>query len=247
MFADGDDWLEQDCVEYLVSLIELNNADMSMTDSIFTTRDRIQNKTENIRVVTNKEAVAAIINTFLIPVGPWNKLYKLKIVKENNVSFSVPWFGEGLYFSTMLAQYSNTVAIGHKKVYNYRLNNPNSGCTLKEVKNAINSLNNIKFIKERLKITSIDIQSAIDWHMWQNYFNLVYYIIGSENKNAYKNELNDAKVKMKQLFFKASKNRYLSISDKIKMIIITCFPNLMANYSLRKSNQKLKEDLKTNL
>ena len=69
MFADGDDWLEPDCVEYLVSILENNNADMSMTDSIFTTRDRKQNDTDNVRIWTNKEEVAGSINMFMIAVG----------------------------------------------------------------------------------------------------------------------------------------------------------------------------------
>ena len=30
MLADGDDWLAKDCIEYLVGLLENNDADMSM-------------------------------------------------------------------------------------------------------------------------------------------------------------------------------------------------------------------------
>lgn len=41
MFADGDDWLEPDCVEYLVKIAEENNCEMSTTDAIFTTRDGV--------------------------------------------------------------------------------------------------------------------------------------------------------------------------------------------------------------
>lgn len=39
---DDDDWLEPDYIDYLVNLAESTNSDMSMTDKIFTTRDRIQ-------------------------------------------------------------------------------------------------------------------------------------------------------------------------------------------------------------
>ncbi|MDR1774326.1 MAG: glycosyltransferase, partial [Clostridioides sp.] len=114
MFADGDDWMELDCIEYLVRIAEDNGCEMSTTDAIFTTRNREQNNFDSIRVMNKSDAVASIINTFYIPVGPWNKLYSMKIVKENNLSFSVPWFGEGLYFSAMAAQYSNKMAVGHR-------------------------------------------------------------------------------------------------------------------------------------
>lgn len=96
MFADGDDWLEPDCVEYLVKIAEENNCEMSTTDAIFTTRDRKQNENDNVRVYNKEQAVASIINTFVIPVGPWNKIYTMDVVRKNSISFSVPWFGEGL-------------------------------------------------------------------------------------------------------------------------------------------------------
>ena len=152
MFADGDDWLEKDCVEYLVWLLEANDCQMSMTDSVFTTRDRVQNEQDNIRIWTSKEAVAGIIDTFRIPVGPWNKLYSAEIIREHGLSFSVSWFGEGLYFSTMAAQWSARVAVGHRKIYDYRLNNPNSGTTVKHVENGISALQNILYIYLRLEL-----------------------------------------------------------------------------------------------
>ena len=244
MFADGDDWLEKDCVQYLYSLIEDNNADMSMTDSVFTTRDRKQNEKDEIRIWNNKEAVAGIINIFMIPVGPWNKLYSMKIIKENNISFSVPWFGEGLYFSTMAAQYSPKVVVGHRKVYNYRLNNPNSGCTKKEVGNAINALNNIIYIKNSLNIESKDIHTALDWHIWSNNYNLLYYIIGAKEEIRYKNEYIKAKKTLRKLLERVLKNRFLTIKEKIKIIIITIFPRFTAKVIVKKTAKALKKDLK---
>lgn len=244
MFADGDDWLEKDCVQYLYSLIEDNNADMSMTDSVFTTRDRKQNEKDEIRIWNNKEAVAGIINIFMIPVGPWNKLYSMKIIKENNISFSVPWFGEGLYFSTMAAQYSPKVVVGHRKVYNYRLNNPNSGCTKKEVGNAINALNNIIYIKNSLNIESKDIHTALDWHIWSNNYNLLYYIIGAKEEIRYKNEYIKAKKTLRKLLGRVLKNRFLTIKEKIKIIIITIFPRFTAKVIVKKTAKALKKDLK---
>ena len=69
MFADGDDWMEPDCVEYLVRIAEENGCEMATTDAIFTTRDRRQNEVDNIRVLNRNKAVASIINTFIIPVA----------------------------------------------------------------------------------------------------------------------------------------------------------------------------------
>lgn len=242
MFADGDDWLELDCVQYLVDILEKNNADMSMTDSIFTTRDREQNITDNIRIWSNKDAVAGIINTFIIPVGPWNKLYSMKIIRKYNISFSVPWFGEGLYFSTMAAMYSSKVAVGHRKIYNYRLNNPNSGCTKREVQNGINSLNNIMYIKKQLLIESREISQALEWHIWTNNFNLICYIVGSNEKN-YSNEYYIAKKELRRLLPSVLKHDLLSIKGKLKIIAKALCPGVMAKYVILKEDKANAKDV----
>lgn len=242
MFADGDDWLESDCVEYLVSILEGNNADMSMTDSIFTTRDRKQNDPDNVRIWTNKEAVAGIINTFIIPVGPWNKLYKSKIIKNDKISFSVAWFGEGLYFSAMVAQASPRVAVGHRKVYNYRLNNPNSGCTKREVKNAISALNNIFYIKDQITLQSSEITEAFNWHIWTNYFNLLTYIVGAKGEKIYHRELSKSKKELKRFAPLAVRHSLLLPKQKIGIVLKSFFPVYFAKRSLKNAEEAFAAD-----
>ena len=73
---DGDDWLEPDYIEYLLKIALDNQADMSMTDRIFTTRDFVQTQNDNIEVWSSEKAAAYILYP-RIPIGPWNKLYKL--------------------------------------------------------------------------------------------------------------------------------------------------------------------------
>lgn len=242
MFADGDDWLEYDCVEYLVDLLEKNNADMSMSDSIFTTRNRIQNEKDNIRIWDNAQAVAGIINTFIIPVGPWNKLYKMDIVRKNNISFSVAWFGEGLYFSAMVAQASPKVAVGHRKVYDYRLNNPNSGCTVHEVKNGISALKNIYYIREQITLKSKEIEDAFNWHYWMNHYNLLTFIVGAREKEKYSEELKESKAKLKELKPKVLKHTALSSKQKVAIIIKTTAPEFFARRDLRKAEKDFMAD-----
>lgn len=242
MFADGDDWLEPDCVEYLVSLLENNNADMSMTDSIFTTRDRKQNDIDNVRIWTNKEAVAGIINTFIIPVGPWNKLYKSNIIKDKNISFSVAWFGEGLYFSAMVAQASPRVAVGHRKIYDYRLNNPNSGCTQREVKNGISSLNNIFYIRDQITLRSPKITEAFNWHIWTNYFNLLTYIVGAKEENKYHKELTKSKKELKHYEPMVIKHSLLSPKQKVGIVLKSYLPVYFAKRSLKRAEKAFAVD-----
>lgn len=242
MFADGDDWLENDCVEYLVRIAEENNCEMSTTDAIFTTRDREQIANDNIRVWNKEEAMCGIIKTFIIPVGPWNKLYTMKVVKENDISFSVPWFGEGLYFSAMNAQFSNQMAVGHRKIYNYRQNNPNSGCTVKEVKNGINALNNIKYIRKKTFIKSKALDHAFDWHIWCNNGLLINYIVASNAEHEYKDILKKCKSERRKLMPSVLLVSGIGLKERIGGIMGTIFPIMMTKRSQRKEQAAFNRD-----
>lgn len=114
LIIDGDDWLEKDYVEYLMNLIHETGSEMAMTDKIFTTRDRNQTEQDRIETWTPEEAFCSIIYP-KIPIGPWNKIYKTSLLKDNHIDFNRPWSGEGLYFSAMAASCSNRVGVGHKK------------------------------------------------------------------------------------------------------------------------------------
>jgi glycosyltransferase involved in cell wall biosynthesis len=242
MFADGDDWLEPNCVEYLVTLMENNNCEMAMTDSIFTTRDRKQNEVDKIRVWSKENAICGILYA-VIPIGPWNKIYTTKVVRDHNLSFSVPWFGEGLYFSTMVAQYSNQVAVGHKRIYNYRLNNPHSGTTVHEVHYGINALKNIKTIKDRLVIRTKATLNSADWHICFNCYYLMCYIIWSNSLNQYAELYNSTK---RELHKRAPK---AIITSKVKLwkkvyILVACFaPVRLANLVFKRKQRRFKADI----
>ena len=223
MFVDGDDWLSSDCVEYLYNLLIKNNAEMSMSDSVFTTRNLNQNKEDKIRILTPEEATCEILYV-KTPVGPWNKLYSMSVIKKYNLSFSVKWFGEGLYFSAMNAQLSKKIAYGHKKVYIYRKNNPNSGTTIKNVQNGLNALDNIKYIKNNLVIKTTNTIAAANWHIWKNNFNLICYIIGAHAKKEYLDEYKNSKKELRKNCLSVLIKSKIGIKKKIEVVGLSIFP-----------------------
>lgn len=243
MFADGDDWLESDCIEYLVRIAEENGCEMSTTDAIFTTRDRVQNESDNVRVWSPEKALWGIIRTDVIPVGPWNKLYTMDVVKKNSISFSVPWFGEGLYFSAMNAQFSNKTAVGHRKIYYYRLNNPNSGCTVKEVQNGINALRNIKYIKRKAVLHNPEIDNAFDWHIWCNNGVLIQYIVAASAEKEYKEMLSACKKERWNLLPSVLLHSGLNLKLQLSAIAGTVAPTIMAKRAERKFRISFKNDV----
>ena len=239
---DGDDWLSSDYIEYLVRLLENSCADMAMTDSIFTTRNQEQNKIEYIKKISNEDAICALIYPY-IPIGPWNKLYKLSIIKNNNIDFDVPWSGEGLYFSIMVAQYSKSIVVGHRKIYNYRLNNINSGLTKYNVNMGINALNNIKDIKKSLIVNSYKIINAINWHIWKNYNFLLKLILATNNKNKMKNMYIECKKNIRNKMINLLFYSKVNFKGKINILITSLFPSSVARFKLAKEQYKLNRDL----
>lgn len=241
MFADGDDWFELDCVEYLTNLLNKYGAEMAMTDAIFTTRNRVQNDRDIIKEWTNEDAVCGILYVD-IPVGPWNKIYTTSVVKKNNLTFSVPWFGEGLYFSVMAAQHSNKVIVGHRKIYNYRLNNPNSGTTVRDVQHSLNALNNIKYIKKNLIVkTQRTIRSA-DWHIWRNYFNVIVFIVGANSVSEHNSEYKKSKKALRKMMMPVFCNSEVSPFQKAFILGASLFPDITARMVLSRKKRLFKKD-----
>ena len=239
--VDGDDWLEKDFVEYLLGIVEKTGSDMALSDKIFTTRDRTQTENDQIETWTPEHAAAAIIYPKM-EIGPWNKLYSMSLIKNNNISFSVPWSGEGLYFASMAAQHANKVGVGHRKIYNYRLNNANSGLTNYNVQLGINALWNIKNIKDNIILNSSELDDAIDNHIWRNYYFLIFLIVATNTKHKYSKEYSECKKEMRRMLPDRIRHSKGSIKDKIGMVCRTFAPDFFAQKSVKERRIALEKD-----
>lgn len=239
---DGDDWLSPDYVEYLMDIILKTESDMAMTDNIFTTRDQEQIKgKDEIKRITSEDAAVSIIYP-IIPIGPWNKLYSSKLIKDNNISFNVPWSGEGLYFSVMAAQYSKSVGLGHRKIYNYRMNNLESGLTNYNLTMGTNALENIKYIGEHMIIKSSRLYEAIQWHIWKNYNFVLKLIIATANKKEKENLYHECKKNILKRMPRVVIKSEMTRKQKIKIIIQSFIPVIVAKIDLKKESKARKKD-----
>lgn len=241
VIVDGDDWLSLDYVEYMLELAISNDADMVMTDKIFTTRDQVQSGDESISILSAEDAACMIIYP-RIPIGPWSKMYRHSLLTENNISFSVSWSGEGLYFSVTAAQNANKVILGHRKVYNYRLNNSGSGLTNYNVQMGINALENIILIGNNSIIKGDKFSRAVYWHTWKNYLYLFFLIIATdtieENKMLYYDCLKNIRKRILKVVFQSD----LNCREKAHIILMGAFPKHYSYRRLKKEKISLKND-----
>lgn len=239
--VDGDDWLEKDFVSYLMNLIISTKTEMAMSINVFTTRDRKQINHDKISIWSSEKAFINLIYPKIM-IGPWNKIYSSKLLKDNNITFCVPWSGEGLYFATTAVQNTPKIGVGRRKIYNYRLNNTASGLTDYNVIMGINALENIKNIEKNLKIRTPKIENAINWHVWKNNNFIIKLIVATdtleENKYLYNNCIKDIRKMMINTFIKSRVN----IKEKVKIIVQSLFPVLCAKYFLKKEKKALTID-----
>lgn len=238
---DGDDWLEPDYIEYLMNLIHTTGSEMAMTDQLFTTRDRQQTVNDHIETWTSEDAATAIIYP-RFAIGPWNKMYKASVLKDHNISFSVPWSGEGLYFSCMAAQYSNHVGVGHRKIYNYRLNNTGSGLTHYKVVMGTNALENIKHIGNVSIIKTPKFMNAVNWHIWKNYNYILFLIIATDSQKQNWKLFAECKRNIRSRLINVVLHSDMSVKQKIKMTVRGICPVYMAKRELKSSLKALEED-----
>ena len=241
-FVDGDDWVEPDYIEYLLNIMLFYNADMALTDSVFTTRDTQQNITDDIENWTPERAASAIVRKEF-PVGCWNKMYSLEMVRKHQLDFNVPWSGEGLYFATMAAQYSNSVAKGHKRIYNYRQNNPTSCLTAYDVKIGINALWNIKNIGKISIIRSPRFMHAVEWHIWENYGFLLRLIAATNSRKKYLWKYLKCRLMVCVLLPRVIRHNDYSKSQIKSMIKHVLLPDWYARKTIKMERELLAKDM----
>lgn len=241
MIIDGDDWLELDCVAYMMGLIEKTQSEMAFSDHVFTTRDRQQVDVDSVETWSAEKATAMIIYPYM-PLGPWNKIYRKKLLDDHHISFSVPWFGEGLYFASMAASHSNHVGVGHRKVYNYRLNNIGSGLSSYKVQNGLNALENIYSLQKDLRIQSDYVDKAVKWHIWKNHTFLLMQIIGADEIKKYKDEYKKCIRYIKSNAMKVMIQSEISGKEKMKIALCGVAPVIYTKIVIYKRANALIKD-----
>lgn len=241
VIIDGDDWLELDFAEYMLNLVKSTNSDMGFSDKLFTTRDRVQIEEDSIEVWSAEKAAAMIIYPHM-EIGPWNKIYSLKMLREHDLTFSTKWSGEGLFFASMAAQYSNHVAVGHKKVYNYRLNNAGSGLTNYKLEMGTNALENIRLIGDNLVLKTPRLINAVNWHIWKNNNFVIFLIIATNSREENKKLLKECKRYIRTNLISVLIKSEIGFKQKCKMILTSIAPELIARKNLKARQKALAND-----
>ena len=184
-FVDGDDYIAQDYVEYLVNLINKFDTPIALTFGFFTSYDQKQIKNDDMRTVSGEEATEALL-CYQIPIGVYCKIFKKSFIDDNNLRFRTDLFiGEGFNFNASSFQLAFSVGIGYKKIYYYRLDNPTSATTKFSEKKWINGLYSTKEIKKNFIKETDKLELAWKYAWWHTNADVYNLLIISEEKNKY--------------------------------------------------------------
>ncbi|HIF9507235.1 TPA: glycosyltransferase family 2 protein [Photobacterium damselae] len=165
IFVDGDDYLSNDNVSYMLNLVIESKSDFCISKSCYTKKTEKQTEKEYFEVLSSEEATALLLSPDVV-VGCWNKIYKRSLIVSNNICFSSSLFyGEGLTFIIDVAQASKNVGVGNRKVYFYRKNNESSATTKFDINKIYNGEKALIDISSKLSPDSEIINTMFKYHL----------------------------------------------------------------------------------
>lgn len=241
-FVDGDDWIEPDYVEYLLNLAISMDAEMAVSNSVFTSRDRMQNEKDFLDKWTPEMASSKIVQSFG-PIGCFNKIYNTAMWRESGVLFAPLWGGEGVRFASLVAQHTNWVAKGHRRIYNYRINNPSSGLTSNNILVGMNCVKNYSDLRHCTTIRTPMFMHALEWRMWGTYRLLLRTIIANHAQLQHLGMYLYSRLMIRLLLPSVLLHRQFGSYSRKLMIGQAILPDYFARKELAEKKQRLEIDL----
>ena len=228
-FVDSDDCIAKNCISYLLALAEKNNSPVATVPmpNKFTGKDSLidaADLTDSNTYVISGEKAATMMLSYKIVISSWGKLFSKEIIEKNKICFDESLaYGEGFLFSVACFLSSNSVAIGDRKVYNYRLDNATSAMTKYSDRMITDSLSSLEKMGALIKHKNRALSRALSYAKWHTYCDCYNTIVGAG--------VHDSALK-KQLSSKIRRNSLkhiiidIPVKDKIKCVLFFVSPYL---------------------
>lgn len=127
-FVDADDFVHEDYIRLLVEDAVENDVDISVCDFWYIDEQNNQwnKKSKERKIYLSIEAIKDILTgEQKTEIMAWNKLYRLKLFKDNNIKFPKGKIHEDNFTTYKLYYYANKISLITDKLY-YYLQRPNS-------------------------------------------------------------------------------------------------------------------------
>lgn len=226
---DQDDVISKNYVSYFYGLIVDNDADIALTptaDKFFGTLN--EDNSQDEVVVWSGERTAVEMLYHKIIIAPWNKMISKKLLDDNNVRFNPNFFGgEGFAFSVEAYQYANRIAVGRKKVYHYRVGDPESGASKFRLSSIESSINAQIYIKDTFVKPSPALLEAWKFSNWHTHCDCLNMMVGCKAIGEYPDMYKKLKEECKKNAMLALKAP-VSAQQKLRGILFKISPYMAA-------------------
>ena len=123
MFLDSDDVLETGSIRRLVDAMETTKSDLVIGGyyemDLSGKNKRIKFSPSADKLYTKGDLFTKLVN---VPPVPSNKLYRMEVIRNNNISWGDVKIGQDLNFYLKFLLKANTVSLIKQNVFSYRIN-----------------------------------------------------------------------------------------------------------------------------
>ena len=216
-FIDSDDWIDQDTLFDIYKYSKSNNLDVAIFKyNIF--NDQTHKESEPKGFSCNPGILSINSDTLfqITNFAVWNKLYKSKLIKNNNISFDSIKSSNDVTFSCLALACSDKVGLLDKPFYHYRSNRVGSITKSKS--------DNLFDFNQALKSLRDNLQKKNLFHkFYQTYLETCGEIIYFTNRIVN----NEAKVQLQSKIF----NICQELEININQIQNTTFKNFLSAFA----------------
>lgn len=243
VFVDGDDFISNNYVEYMVGMAISSKAEFCLSLNCFTKAKDQQVVDTSYKIYNSVEATALLLSPRVI-VGCWNKIYKKHFIINNNFYFDETLFyGEGLNFITKVSQKANYTCVGTQKVYYYRRDNIDSATTKFDIEKLRNGELSLYRIKESIDIKDDLIDDIFNLHMCMFSLGAIVKILASKTKNEHIKDYRKWHGYIKTNIFKIIRSKNVSVYRKLMLIGGCISPKLMMILDKKRREKIVKESV----
>ena len=167
-FVDSDDAIHRDMVRYLLKLMQGHQADLSACQKQPIREDGTPIRDDSAalsRVLEGTDAcMDALVRSGDLEVCAWGKLYRTEMFRE--VTYPLGKYHEDVFTTYRLAAQCSRIAIGSRKLYQYRQRGGSimhESFSLKHLDGIEGYMQQLKFVRKHFPGLSIAAQARILW------------------------------------------------------------------------------------
>ena len=220
-FVDPDDLITPDYIEYLYSLLSLNNTNLSIAAHNIHKKKKATYKGigQNCsKVLSAKETTKEILLDKQIDLSCWGKLYKSSLFDDIQFPKGIKF--EDTYVTYKIIDKCENIAVGGKPVYTYQIRDESITTSI-NFNDKIQLIQNTKIMCDDILKKYPDLEPECQKRLIWAYFSTLNQLLKADNKNDFNKELNEITsflINKKRIILG---NTIYSTKEKIAIILLS--------------------------